>query len=170
MTVQPPEIIVKKAVKPPYELICSTAHLLKRLGMEIKEAYREAFEEAGASPFHYSVLAVLEESPRETQATIADSLGYDRSWLVGLLDELEEKGLIERRRDAADRRRHVVTLLPAGKQQLAELRAISKGVEDTFLAPLEPEQRASLHQLLLQLTAHHDPRYAPGNGAGLKKP
>jgi DNA-binding MarR family transcriptional regulator len=168
MTAQPPEITVKKAVKPPYELICSTAHLLKRLGMEIKEAYREAFETAGASPFHYSVLAVLEESPRETQATIADSLGYDRSWLVGLLDELEEKGLIERRRDAADRRRHVVTLLPAGKQQLAELRAISKSVEDTFLAPLEPEQRASLHELLLQLTAHHDPRYAPGNGAGLK--
>jgi len=164
MTVQPPEITVKKPVKPPYELICSTAHLLKRLGMEIKEAYREAFEAAGASPFHYSVLAVLEESPRETQATIADSLGYDRSWLVGLLDELEEKGLIERRRDAADRRRHVVTLLPAGKQQLAELRAISKGVEDTFLSPLEPEQRASLHELLLQLTAHHDPRYAPGNG------
>jgi DNA-binding MarR family transcriptional regulator len=57
-----------------------------------------------------------------------------------------------------------VTLLPAGKQQLAELRAISKGVEDQFLAPLEPEQRASLHELLLQLTAHHDPRYGPGNG------
>jgi MarR family transcriptional regulator, lower aerobic nicotinate degradation pathway regulator len=164
MTVQPPEITVKKAVKPPYELICSTAHLLKRLGMEIKEAYREAFEAAGASPFHYSVLAVLEESPRETQATIADSLGYDRSWLVGLLDELEEKGLIERRRDPADRRRHVVTLLPAGKRQLAELRAVSKDVEDKFLASLEPEQRANLHELLLQLTAHHDPRYGPGNG------
>jgi DNA-binding MarR family transcriptional regulator len=165
MTAQPPEITVKKAVKPPYELICSTAHLLKRLGMEIKEAYREAFEAAGASPFHYSVLAVLEESPRETQATIADSLGYDRSWLVGLLDELEEKGLIERRRDPADRRRHVVTLLPAGKRQLAELRAVSKGVEDRFLASLEPEQRARLHELLLQLTAHHDPRYGPGNSS-----
>jgi DNA-binding MarR family transcriptional regulator len=160
MTVQPPEIAVKKAVKPPYELICSTAHLLKRLGMEIKEAYREAFEAAGASPFQYSVLAVLEESPRETQATIADSLGYDRSWLVGLLDELEEQGLIERRRDPDDRRRHLVTLRPAGKEKLAELRAVSKGVEDAFLAPLEPEQRASLHELLRQLTAFHDPRYA----------
>ena len=164
MTVQPPEIAVKRAAKPPFELVCSSTHLLKRLGMEIKEAYREAFEAAGASPFHYSVLAVLEESPPETQATIADSLGYDRSWLVGLLDELEEKGLIERRRDPDDRRRHLVTLLPAGKQQLAELRAISKRVEDEFLAPLDPEQRASLHALLLQLTVHHDPRYAPGNG------
>ncbi len=149
MTAQPPEITVKKTVKPPYELVCSSTHLLKRLGMEIKEAYREAFEEVGASPF---------------QATIADSLGYDRSWLVGLLDELEEKGLIERRRDPDDRRRHLVTMLPAGKQQLAELRAISRRVEDEFLAPLDTEQRASLHALLRQLTAHHDPRYAPGNG------
>jgi MarR family transcriptional regulator, lower aerobic nicotinate degradation pathway regulator len=166
MTAQPPVIALKTAekpgVKPPYELVCSTTHLLKRLGMEIKESYREAFEAAGASPFHYSVLAVLEESPRETQATIADSLGYDRSWLVGLLDELEEKGLIERRRDPADRRRHVVTLQPEGKLKLAELRALAKRVEDEFLAPLELEQRASLHRLLLQLTAHHDPRYAPG--------
>jgi DNA-binding MarR family transcriptional regulator len=164
MTVQPPEITVKKAVKPPYELVCSSTHLLKRLGMELKEAYREAFEAVGASPFYYSVLAVLEESPPETQATIADSLGYDRSWLVGLLDELEEKGLIERRRDPDDRRRHLVTLLPAGKEQLAELRAISKQVEDEFLAPLDPDQRASLHALLLQLTVHHDPRYGSGNG------
>lgn len=170
VTAQPTAIPVKSAethgAKPPYELICSTAHLFKRLGMEIKEAYREAFEAAGASPFHYTVLAVLEESPRETQATIADSLGYDRSWLVGLLDELEELGLIERKRDPADRRRHVVTLQPAGKQKLAELRAVSKRVEDEFLASLDPEQRASLHELLLQLTASHDPRYASALSPG----
>jgi MarR family transcriptional regulator, lower aerobic nicotinate degradation pathway regulator len=169
MTAQPPVIAAKSAekpgVKPPYELVCSPAYLLKRLGWAIKDASLEAFEAAGESPYHYSVLAVLEESPRETQATIADSLGYDRSWLVGLLDELEEKGLIERRRDPADRRRHLVTLQPAGKQKLAELRAISKGVEEGFLAPLDPEQRATLHQLLLQLAAHRDPRYAPGNGS-----
>jgi DNA-binding MarR family transcriptional regulator len=164
MTAQSPQIAVKSpekaTVKPPYELVCSNTHLLKRLGMEMKETYREAFEAAGASPFHYSVLAVLEESPPETQATIADSLGYDRSWLVGLLDELEEQGLVERRRDPGDRRRHLVTLQPAGKEKLAELRAISKQVEDEFLAPLDAEQRATLHTLLLQLTAHHDPRYA----------
>src|ERR1700722_7070347 len=145
----------KPGVKPPYELVCSPAFLLKKLGWAIKDASAAAFEEAGESPYHYSVLAVLEESPRETQATIADSLGYDRSWLVGLLDELEEKGLIERRRDPADRRRHVVTLQPAGKLKLAELRAISKRVEDEFLAPLDAKQRASLHDLLLELAAYH---------------
>ena len=64
--------------------------------MEIKDRTIEAYEAVGASPYHYSVLAVLEEGARDTQATIADALGYDRSWLVGLLDELEEEGLIER--------------------------------------------------------------------------
>jgi DNA-binding MarR family transcriptional regulator len=151
--------VVKLGVSPPYELVCSPAFLLKRLGWAIKDRTIDAFEAAGESAYHYSVLAVLEESPRETQATIADALGYDRSWLVGLLDELEEAGLIERKRDPADRRRHLVSLKPAGKKKLARLRAISKGVEEEFLAPLEPAQRDQLHTLLLQLARHHDPRY-----------
>jgi DNA-binding MarR family transcriptional regulator len=152
--------VVKPAVKPPYELVCSTSYLLKRLGWKIKDRTVEAFEAAGESPYHYSVLAVLEESARETQATIADSLGYDRSWLVGLLDELEEAGLIERKRDPADRRRHLVSLNPAGKKKLAELRAISRRVEDEFLAGLDSAQRKQLHELLRQLAESHDPRYA----------
>jgi DNA-binding MarR family transcriptional regulator len=155
---------VKSAVKPPSELVCSTPYLLKRLGLAIKERTLAAFEAAGASPAHYSVLAVLDESPRETQATVADALGYDRSWLVGLLDELEEAGLITRQRDPADRRRHLVGLTPAGKKKLAQLRTLSKQVEDEFLAPLDPEAREELHRLLLRLTAYHDPRYSTVNG------
>jgi DNA-binding MarR family transcriptional regulator len=156
--------MVKLGVRPPYELVCSPAFLLKRLGWAVKDRTVDAFEAAGASPYHYSVLAVLEESARETQATIADALGYDRSWLVGLLDELEEAGLIERRRDPADRRRHLVSLKPEGVTRLAELRAISRGVEEEFLAPLDPEEREQLHAILLKLASSHDPRYAPGNG------
>ncbi len=154
--------IVKSAVKPPYELMCSTTFLLKRLGGAIKEGVVEAFAAAGMSPFHYAVLAVLDEGARETQATIADALGYDRSWLVGLLDELEEAALIERRRDPADRRRQMVSLKPAGKKKLTQLRAISRRVEDEFLAPLDGDQRGKLHGLLRELAAHHDPRYANG--------
>jgi len=124
----------------------------------------EAYEATGASPYHYSVLAVLEEGARDTQAKIADALGYDRSWLVGLLDELEEAGLIERKRDPEDRRRHLVSLNPAGKKRLAELRAISQRVENELLAALDPAQRVQLHELLLKLAADLDPRYAPANG------
>jgi DNA-binding MarR family transcriptional regulator len=152
--------VQKPGVKPPYELVCSTAYLLKRLGGKIKERSLEAFEAAGASPYHHTVLAVLAESPRETQATIADSLGYDRSWLVGLLDELEQAGLIERKRDPADRRRHLVSLKPEGRQKLDELRTISRGVEDEFLGGLDADERKELHELLLQVARHNDPRYS----------
>jgi MarR family transcriptional regulator, lower aerobic nicotinate degradation pathway regulator len=150
--------------RPPRELVSSTAHLLKRLGWSIKERSLEAFEGSGVSPMHYGVLVLLEEDPRETQATIADALGYDRSHLVSLLDELEEAGLIERQRDPEDRRRHLVRLTPEGRKALTRLRAIAKRVEDEFFAALDAEQRATLHALLLTLAAAHDERYAP-NGS-----
>jgi len=150
---------------PSRELLRSTPFLLKRLGMAAKERSLDAFESTGLSPQHYAVLSLLEEGTRETQATIADALGYDRSQLVGLLDELEEQKLIERRRDPGDRRRHLVSLTPVGKTTLGQLRAIAKQVEKEFLAPLDPEQRRTLHLLLLELTAYHDPRCAGASSA-----
>ena len=153
--------LLKPPVRPPGELVKSSGFLLKRLGWAIKDRTMEAFEAAGESPYHHGVLCVLAESARETQATIADALGYDRSWLVGLLDELEERGLIERKRDPADRRRHLVSLKPAGREKLTELRGIARRVENEFLEGLDEDERRQLHDLLLKVAAHNDPRYAP---------
>lgn len=147
---------------PPKELLSSTSFLLKRVGWTIKERAFAAFEPTGLSPYHHAVLSVLAEGARETQGTIADALGYDRSHLVGVLDELEQQGLVERRRDPSDRRRHVVRLTPEGKRALTRLRAIVKRVEDDFFAPLDAEERKALHALLLRLASHHDARYAAG--------
>jgi DNA-binding MarR family transcriptional regulator len=144
----------------PEELVSSGTFLLKRLGFLVKDKTIAAFEDTGLSPYHHAVLALLEEDPRETQATIADALGYDRSHLVGMLDELEERGLIERRRDPADRRRHLVSLTPDGKRASARLRAVMRQVEDDFFIPLEAEQRETLKSLLLELASHHDVRFA----------
>jgi DNA-binding MarR family transcriptional regulator len=155
----PPEFI-----GPPRALLQSTTFLLKLLGVAVKERSLAAFVASGHNPQHYAVLSLLDEGKRDTQGAIADALGYDRSHLVGLLDELEEKNLVERRRDSGDRRRHVVSLTPAGKKTLGELRAVAKRVEAEFLAPLDAEERQALHALLLELVAHHDPRC--GNVAG----
>src|SRR5438128_7619908 len=157
MTVTDPQTPPRPVlVRPPKELRSSTSHLLKRLAWVIKERAGGAFESTGLSPHHYAVLALLDEEPPETQAMIADALGYDRSHLVGLLDELEERGLLERRRDPSDRRRHLVSLTPDGKRALNRLRSIVERVDDELLAPLDVEQRKALHALLLQLMGHHE--------------
>lgn len=145
----------------PQELVESTTFLLKRLGFAAKDRTLAAYEETGLHPYHHAVLLVLDEGAPETQGSIADSLGYDRGQLVGLLDELEERELVERKRDPVDRRRHVVRLTPDGKKMLRRLRTLSGQIEDDFLAPLDEQQREALHSLLLTLAETHEPRCAP---------
>ena len=81
----------------PRELVASPVFLLGRLGFTVKKHAMQELEDAGFSGYDYGLLAFLAERPGETQATIADSLRLDRSQLVGLLDALEERALIERR-------------------------------------------------------------------------
>jgi DNA-binding MarR family transcriptional regulator len=145
------------------ELVASSGFLLARLGMAFKAKALARIEQEGFEAHHYSVLALLAEEARETQATIADSLALDPSRLVSLLDALEERGLIARQRDPHDRRRHLVTITGAGKRQLQRLRAAAKEAEDDFFAPFSPEERATFHEFLLRLANEHDPRcgFAP---------
>jgi MarR family transcriptional regulator, lower aerobic nicotinate degradation pathway regulator len=124
----------------PEELVRSTTFLLKRLGFRAKEEALEAYEQTGLGPYHHAVLAVLAENPPEAQGEIADTLGYDRGQLVGILDELEEQGLVERRRDPNDRRRHTVRITPEGKRVHTKLRALAERLEADFLADLDDEQ------------------------------
>jgi DNA-binding MarR family transcriptional regulator len=160
MTTTPVEIPVNPRCLP-RELLASAIFLLGRVGFAVKMRAMEEFESEGFSPYHYGVLALLEESPRETQAAIADTLKVDRSQLVGLLDALEERNLIERQRDPMDRRRHVVKLTAEGRRQLDSLRAITARIEEEFLAPLDADDRNTLRDLLLRIGRHRDSRFSP---------
>jgi DNA-binding MarR family transcriptional regulator len=140
--------------------VASATFLLKRLGFAAKERSLASYEEIGLHPYHHAILLVVGEGSSETQGAIADTLGYDRGQLVGLLDELEARGLVERRRDPEDRRRHIVRLTPEGKQALRKVRALARQIDDDFLAPLSDKERAQLHALLLRLAETHEPRCA----------
>src|SRR2546428_6296599 len=98
------------------ELAASSGFLLARLGFGFKAKTIAKLEQAGFEIYDYSVLAILAEGSRETQATIADVLALDPSRLVALLDSLEERALIVRQRDPHDRRRHAVSITAAGKR------------------------------------------------------
>jgi DNA-binding MarR family transcriptional regulator len=142
------------------ELVASSGFLLARLGFGFKAKAMTRLEEAGFEIYDYSVLAILAEGARETQANIADALDLDPSRLVALLDSLEERDLIIRQRDPHDRRRHVVSITTTGRRKLSKLREMIKQLENEFLAPLDETSRKTLHELLLQLVAVHDPRCA----------
>jgi len=143
----------------PQELVSSTAFLLARVGMAIKMRLMDELGQAGCGGYGYGVLAMLGEGAQETQAAIADGLGVDRSQLVGVLDTLEMDGLVERKRDAHDRRRHAVSITAEGKRQLVKLRSTVRELEESFLEPLDEKTRKVLHEALLRVASNLDPRY-----------
>ena len=143
----------------PAELVARPGFLLARLGLTLKGQTMDAFEEQGFSAYHYSILALLDEGARTTQAGIADALGMDASMLVSLLDGLEDRGLVERKRDPNDRRRQMVTMTAAGRRQLTAFRKTIQQIEDEFLGPLSEDERQELHDLLLRVAMHRDARF-----------
>jgi DNA-binding MarR family transcriptional regulator len=104
-------------------------------------------------PRHLIALKVLGEQGPMAQHAIGTALSLDPSNVVGLLNELEERGLISRRRDPADRRRHIVELSAAGSDELVQTYGKLDRVEDDLFSVLTGEERATLHALLSRTVA-----------------
>jgi DNA-binding MarR family transcriptional regulator len=99
-------------------------------------------------PRHLIALQLLADNGPMTQHAVGTALSLDPSNVVGLLNELEERGLLSRRRDPADRRRHIVELSTAGAEGLAQASRGLGVVEDDLFKTLTAQERATLHGLL----------------------
>ncbi|MCW2289006.1 DNA-binding MarR family transcriptional regulator [Leucobacter luti] len=93
----------------------------------------------------------MNERGELAQRDITQVFGLDASNVVGLLNELEERGLVLRRRDTADRRRHIVALTPEGALVLDSTFTRLASIEDELFRSLSRQERETLHLLLLRI-------------------
>ena len=129
--------------------------LLGRTAMHAHRLVVERLAAAGARGYHYRLLAALEEFGPASQATLGRRTGIDRSYVVEVVNELSNGGLLERARDPDDRRRNVVTITPAGVRQLRRLDVVLAEIQDELFAPLSADERAQLARLLARVLDHH---------------
>jgi DNA-binding MarR family transcriptional regulator len=129
-----------------HQLLPLLGHLA-RVGRRAAEA---SMAPGGLRPRHLIALKLLSEQGPSSQYGLADALSLDPSNVVGLLNELEERGLIIRRRDSSDRRRHIVELSTKGEDELGLAYERLGRVEDELLSALSLEERSMLYDLLVR--------------------
>ena len=135
----------------PESLSVWTGYLLGRATDQSREYFEALVKPLGIGRRHFGILAVLGEEKPLSQIETSERLGIDRNTMVLLLDDLEGKALVTRRRDPADRRAHLVSLTDAGRGVLAQSVDAARRTNDEVFAPLSPEERALLHSLLRRL-------------------
>ncbi|MGQ5260544.1 MarR family winged helix-turn-helix transcriptional regulator [Micromonospora sp. ZYX-F-536] len=124
--------------------------LLDHLARRMRLRSESVLAPLGLRPRHLVALTVLRDGDGISQQALASTLEMDSTNIVGLLNDLEAKQLIERRRSPEDRRRHVVELTEDGAKRLNEAECALAGAEDEVLGALEPADRERLYLLLRQ--------------------
>jgi DNA-binding MarR family transcriptional regulator len=127
--------------------------LIHHLERVARRRFETALEPTGLRPRHVIALTILRDHGAMTQGALGDALRLDPANLVGLLNELEQRALLARRRDPNDRRRHIVELSPAGRTALARAERALASVQDDVLSGLDDDERCTLHTLLLRAAA-----------------
>ena len=125
--------------------------LFARITRRLIDAEGPLLATHGLSMWAYIALSHLARQPTGTQLALAQAIRYDKTRLIGLLDELEADGLITRTADPTDRRARIVTLTEAGEARHSAARADIRAMEDEFLEELNAAERTRLRRTLARL-------------------
>lgn len=112
--------------------------------------------EHGVSMWGYSVLSALDESPVRTQAALAEAIGADKTRIIPTLDELQERGYIERSPDPADRRVRLLAITETGRALKDSVQAQIQRGEERLLSVLSPADRRAFLRALHEMTGAED--------------
>jgi DNA-binding MarR family transcriptional regulator len=148
----------------PKPLAHETGYLLRRAYVYAGQWAHIAF--AGVPTRRYEVLQALSDLGPRSQHQLSELLWVNRTIMVKLIDALEGAGLVERRRNPADRRAYALVLTSSGERARVELSAAADRADAGLTAPLSASQHTSLHRLLSTLALAGEPTELP---AGLSR-
>jgi DNA-binding MarR family transcriptional regulator len=135
------------------DVLRSAGYLLIKAGLHIGADFDAALASVGVSGRELLVLSFVRSADGLSQQELSARLGLDPTIVVGLVDGLEDRGLMTRSRHPADRRRNVLALTDAGIAAHDAAVAAARRAEDDFLAPLTARQRLELATALRAVMA-----------------
>lgn len=125
---------------------------LVRLSFLVQALYAEAGRECGLTTPQAQLLCVLQDGPHG-MAALSSVVRLERSSLTGLVDRAEQRGLVERRPDPADRRAVKVALTPAGRRAVDRFHSQVTERLCSTLSGLSETERDRFARTLTKLTA-----------------
>jgi DNA-binding MarR family transcriptional regulator len=128
-------------------------YLLARLGEATSRQFRERLEPEGLHPRQFGVMTLVAAHPGLSQQQLHALTAIDTSSMVALIDDLEARGLAERRLLPDDRRVRSIFLTSEGERTLERLRKLAAVQVSSFFAPLDADERRELYRLLRKLAA-----------------
>jgi DNA-binding MarR family transcriptional regulator len=156
----------------------TVAFLLAQLGHRAATQFAEQMATIELTPPHAGILRAIGSQPGLSQQSLSTQLSLLPSRVVSYVDDLEDRGYVERRRNPDDRRLHALFLSSAGKKALRRIGELARRHDEQMTAGLDAEQRDELHVLLQKLADEQGltPHVHPGfrnlgrAGAGRVKP
>ena len=111
--------------------------------------------EHDVTPGLFGVLVIIEANPDLKQSDLARATHLDRSTVVTVIDNLERRGLVERRAALNDRRSNAIRLTPAGSALLRKLKRQVKQHEKRLLSRFGAAERELFLALLQKVFPEH---------------
>ncbi len=124
-------------------------YLMKQVELAVRARLEELARPVGLTALQYTALTVLERHPDLTSAHLARHSFVRTQSMADLVNALLDRGLIERHRDPADKRRLVIALTDQGRALLDQLRPSVAALEEEMLAPLSEPQAKALRRTML---------------------
>lgn len=142
--------------------------LLAQIGAHAAAKFSERIRPLGISPGHAGIVRILARTSGMSQRELCSKLSILPSRLVVLLDEMEEKGIVERRDDPKDRRSYSLYLTAKGQTLMTSLSEVAKAHGDALSAGLTAEECQRLGEILAKVASHQG--LTPGVHPGYRTP